>query len=496
MSGRPRSRSERDGHVQGDSLKAAALSTESYELPDTLEGVRNDSSHHQRDHTRLVVSCLRGRTSTVRGLRRNGRGYERGSMLDLLGGGMTMPSSLSILVLANNSCDRDARIVRAAEAARSAGHRVTVIGRRESDLPSTQIRNDVTYVRVGGPKGIVARSSALRRLLRLTLGATGWLLLLNARSFTTLGVAVSPDIVHAHDLYTLLAGRRIAKKTGAKLIYDAHELEIGRNGRFGAAEKAITAACERFLIRDTDAVITVSDSIADCLARHYDIPRPIIVHNTPATPAADGRDLPDIRSRLGLGVTDRLAVYIGGITLNRGLEQIVQAMPHMPGVHVAMLGPRMHADTEAAIVAIASGCGVLDRLHLVDPVPFNEVTSFVRTADVSLALIQDACLSYRYSFPNKLLESLFAGLPVVASALPEYERLIARTGAGIAVDQADPRDIARGVRTILCDRAAYTPSPEVLEDLRAHFGWGSQAKRLLELYEKVAGSMPMVRTIP
>jgi glycosyltransferase involved in cell wall biosynthesis len=129
--------------------------------------------------------------------------------------------------------------------------------------------------------------------------------------------------------------------------------------------------------------------------------------------------------------------------------------------------------------------GVEGRLHFVDPVPAGMVKRFISTADVSLVLVQDACLSYRYSFPNKLLESLLAGLPVVASKLPEYEKLIARTGAGIAVDQADPMAIADGIREVLADKSRYAPQPDVLAKLESEFGWATQGQRLCSLYSSI-----------
>ena len=81
---------------------------------------------------------------------------------------------------------------------------------------------------------------------------------------------------------------------------------------------------------------------------------------------------------------------------------------------------------------------VADRYHVVDPVSSREVVSFVRDADVSVVAIQNICLSYYYCMPNKLLESVMGGLPVVVSNLPELRQLVHVNGYGEIMDETCP----------------------------------------------------------
>lgn len=409
---------------------------------------------------------------------------------------------MNILMLANNTGESDARIMRAAKAARSFGHNVLVYGRIKTDFLAYENCEEIPILRFSASLPKLLKPRLATKVARSLLGTAGWIMFLNGRAFRAMGKTAAPHIVHAHDIYTLWAGWQIAKATGAKLIYDAHELETGRSGVVRLQDRLRIKAYEKFLINRADAVITVSDSIADALVELYGIKRPVVINNAPyvSEPQLSNgpEDRDNIRSRLGLHDNARLAVYIGAVTFNRGLEQVVRAMPSMPDVHVAMVGPRTHALTESRIRALAHVNGVVDRLHLIDPVPNDRVTSFVKTADVSLVLVQDACLSYRFSFPNKLLESLFAGLPVVVSNLPEYTRMIEKTGAGVVVNQAKPAAIAEGVLRILSDRERYVPSSETISDLIRTYGWGAQAGKLISLYERVvqADMRDTVRQMP
>ena len=295
--------------------------------------------------------------------------------------------------------------------------------------------------------------------------------------------ALQPLVVHAHDLVTLSAGAALTRSTGATLIYDAHELETETNyWTLNALTRRELRRYERALTPATAGVVTVCDSIADWLAREYRLPRPVVVLNAPTEEA--GESSSDVRETLGLPESTPLAVYVGSVTIDRGLENCVRALAHAPSLHLATVGPR-NAEMEATLLEIAAGSGVADRLHLVDPVPPARVTSFIRTATCSVIAIQNVCLSYAFCLPNKLLESVFAGLPVAVSDLPEMRRFVEATGCGVVMDERDPAAIARALLAVASDRDRYRLRGEELERVTREFGWPAQRSKLLELYAQL-----------
>ena len=301
------------------------------------------------------------------------------------------------------------------------------------------------------------------------------------------GLRLRPTVVHAHDLTTLSAGFAIARSVDCALVYDAHELETHTNyWSLAPLTKDWIAVYERVLIQRTRAAVTVCDSIADWLRDHYEIPRPVVVLNSPdfAESALDSRS-ETIRDRLNLTSTTPLAVYVGSVTLDRGARQCVEAVALAPGLHFAFVGPR-YAVTETEIIDTAVRLGVKDRVHLVDPVPSREVASFVSTADCSVIAIQNVCLSYYFCFPNKLLESVMSGVPVAVARLVELEKFVGRFPVGIVMDESDPSSIANAIRQLVDLRERYRPSQKVLDAIREEFGWGAQVHRLQKLYETLA----------
>ena len=89
--------------------------------------------------------------------------------------------------------------------------------------------------------------------------------------------------------------------------------------------------------------------------------------------------------------------------------------------------------------------------------PLPELLANTAEADVGVTLLQDTCENHRLALPNKLFEYIAAGVPVVASALPETQRLIESRGIGWCSTPEDP-DAAGAVRCAShCDAPRTTP---------------------------------------
>jgi glycosyltransferase involved in cell wall biosynthesis len=294
---------------------------------------------------------------------------------------------------------------------------------------------------------------------------------------------LSPQIIHAHDLVMLPAGAATAKTLGAKLVYDAHELEVHRNTKTGATDKWLRSYLEKKHIKKCDAVVTVCDSIADHLSQVYTVKRPVVVMNAPDVDQRSQRrqSETDLRSSLGLTLKTPLAIYVGRITVGRGIEQSVEALQYLPEYHLALVGPANQPTVEGAR-ELAATLGVAGRLHVVAPVAPGMIIPFISSGDVSLVPIQNVCLSYYYCLPNKLLESAMARLPVVVSNFPELRRFVEVSGSGVVMDETDPRDIARAIQEAYENRNCLVPGPDRLHQAEEIYGWQTQRRKLQELY--------------
>lgn len=293
-----------------------------------------------------------------------------------------------------------------------------------------------------------------------------------------------PDVVHANDGNTLPAAVLVRLLTGARVVYDAHELWTRRNVRSDRwLAPAVEAVLERVGVAASAGVITVSPSIATWMTRRFRLrTRPTLVRNVPAR---GGHPLPDpahgrLRELAGLSPDDAVVAYCGGLTTGRGLEETVDALTALPPrVHLVMLGYG-EAGYVAGLLARAEDEGVRDRVHVVGPVPGPQVPAALADADVSVVYVRPVCLSYRFALPNKLFESMHAGLPVVAADLPDMAAVVREHGIGTVFDS--PAELPGAIEAVLADPAPYRAAAHAAAQT---VDWEHEATRLLELYARV-----------
>ncbi len=284
-------------------------------------------------------------------------------------------------------------------------------------------------------------------------------------------------VVHCHDLLPLPVAVRIKRDTGAKLIYDAHELETERAGLRGLRRR-LAQRTERRMMRHVDAIVTVSPSIVDWYRNRHPGVEVVLVRNVPERVPVNETAEP-LRDRLGVPDDAALFISIGGFSRGRGIERALCAFADdSVRHHVVFMG---FGPLAGEIDAAAAGCA---RIHRIPPVSPDEVVWFAAGADVGLSLTEDSCLNHRFCLPNKVFESLVAGVPVLCSDLPDQANLIRGYGAGWTVG-ASIEALVRRLTEISIDDARRIRSD--LRDRVAELGWDREAERLVDLYRRLLG---------
>ena len=312
-------------------------------------------------------------------------------------------------------------------------------------------------------------------------------------------MAFKPHIIHAHDLTTLPSGADLAKGLGAKLIYDSHELERSRNEVQTPVFHIIRVMAETKSIAKTDAVLTVSDSIAEELRSQYSIDRPYVILNAPTFASSrehegNSSTLHNIRDITGISPEQTLGVYIGSIQEGRGLIEAVALLGERPALCVAMVGPAQEGCRQK-VLAAAKARGVSSRLFVLDAVASKDLIDFIRAADFAIIPIQNTSRSYNYALPNKLFEAVAAALPVVTTPLVELSAFVRHFGVGVVAPGFDAKALADGVETMGANKA------EIQADLSAHdwvadYSWPMQAKKLLSVYSAISEGKALPASVP
>jgi glycosyltransferase involved in cell wall biosynthesis len=309
-------------------------------------------------------------------------------------------------------------------------------------------------------------------------------------------VAPGADVHHGHDVDGLAAAVTSADRSGALVVYDSHEiyLESGQHARQGALARRWLRSLERGLARRAVALVTVNKSLEEILRRDLGITRSVVVHNAPPrwTPPVPDPDL--LRGHLGLPSGTPIALYHGGFSAHRGLEQLAGAIlePGLERVHAVFLG---YGSQRAMLDELASDPRFGGRLHVVDAVPPAELLPWVASANVAVMPIQPSTLNHRLATPNKLFEALAAGVPVVASDFTEMRTIILGNPdgpLGAMCRPADVADVARAIRQIveLPESETAALRSRCLRAAHERWNWETESARLVALYEELARGLP------
>ena len=195
-----------------------------------------------------------------------------------------------------------------------------------------------------------------------------------------------------------------------------------------------------------------------------------------------------LRDAAGVPAGAQIVLYHGSFGAGRGLEQLLEAMrdPRLAAAHLVLLG---YGPLEPSMRAAASE-DLSGRTHVLDAVPPDRLLDLITDADVGVVAIQPTTLNHRLSTPNKLFESLAAGVPVVASDFPLIHHIVVEDPLGplgTVCDPADPGQLSQALVEILgqadADRSALRD--RCLAAAHARWNWETEADALLGLYRSL-----------
>jgi glycosyltransferase involved in cell wall biosynthesis len=290
----------------------------------------------------------------------------------------------------------------------------------------------------------------------------------------------SPDMIHCHSLFPLSVCVRARRALGVPLIYDAHELETECCG-IDPINRAVHRHLERRNVRGADAILCVSDSIADWYRDAYGIARPAVVRNIPDLRRQTGQPDPAIlRERFGIPPEDLVFIYQGGLFRGRRIEQFIRIFERTrPDRHLVFMG---YGELEPLAREAAAR---RPNIHHLPAVPPGDVLRHTAGADVGLTGVENVCLSYFFSLPNKLFEYLVAGIPFLVPDFPEMRRIVEAHGCGWIVDDADDAWVARIDRLTAAD---VQRGKDAARKTAPSYSWQNEERTLLDVCRRLLSS--------
>lgn len=362
-----------------------------------------------------------------------------------------------------NYFQTDARVTNEAITVAKAGKDVTVIALNDhKTTPEFEDRGEFK----------------VRRVSRKSLGLTR---LITTVRLIWAALTERAGIYHSNDLNTTIPGFLASRLWGTRLIYDAHEVSTDR---MGWKHKKLYYMLERFMIRRADIVITTNETRANFFIQTYNIKMPIILRNAPRYQVVSSDDR--IRKKLGISCGIKIVLYQGGLQPERGLENLVKAVPEIPNVVLVFIG---YGKLEEHLKSLVKNQSLGHKVFFLGMIPNEDLLKWTASADVGMQVLLNTCFNHYSSISNKIHEYIMAGIPIVASDLPEMKKIVEGYNVGVTVNPDDPLSIREGISFLLKDQAEYNKFKLNCYKTAKILNWENEEEKLVEIYSSNIGGL-------
>jgi glycosyltransferase involved in cell wall biosynthesis len=294
------------------------------------------------------------------------------------------------------------------------------------------------------------------------------------------GESIEPWLIHATDLYSLIAAIRLKNMFNCPVVYDSHEFWPEAFLESGPFAKKVVEGLERHYVQKADFVITVNSRLAAHLAKLYGLKK---VYSVPNAQPIEAKIKPEFSGSLNFPIKFLLQ---GQVAAKRGIEELLDAWINLEEKRV-LLVLRCPANNYLAYLLHKYEREIKKGLIKVDnPVEETALTSAALSADVGIIPYPGPNLNHVFACPNKLSQYMGAGLAILHHSDQEFVgELVQKYNCGLSYNTRETNSL-KGVIKVLVE------SPEKLlimkrnafDAVQDDYNWEHQSKIYQTILEK------------
>lgn len=264
------------------------------------------------------------------------------------------------------------------------------------------------------------------------------------------------DVIHTHTEFSLgIFGRTMAKELNIPFLHTYHTIYedythyIGRLGVFDPIAKMAVRKLSIKFCNSADKVIVPTEKVKDLLLS-YDLKQDISIIPTGIELSKFSKQnynfniVQNLRTDLGIEEKDKVVLYIGRISKEKNIEEILIAMKsylnERENVKLVLIGD---GPEKNALENRAKELGIDNQTIFAGERPWNEIGMYYQIGDVFVSASQSETQGLTY------IEALASGLPVVAKADKCLEGVLKDNINGYAFHNQE--DFIKALDSILYD---------------------------------------------
>jgi len=308
--------------------------------------------------------------------------------------------------------------------------------------------HEVTGVFYGPPSGRDWAGNPSRTVSKPVRGPAPALVSSVVREWTELGRVFrglrADAVIVRDDPVMALGALRHRSDLGPLILQISHLVpeEVAghaRDGLYGSpAGNRLKASAARMLravaMGRAERMLVMTPEMSDALALRGD--RSVVVPEGVDADWAADLAANAMRAQIHVQPAAPLIAYAGTLNRVRRLDVLIDAfalvLRVIPDAVLAIAGPGREPADGVWLAERARELGVHRSTRFVGPIPHTRVASLMDAADVVVSPLPNTPV-LRCNSPTKLFEAMQRGRPVVASNIPEHERVVSAAGCGLVV---------------------------------------------------------------
>lgn len=352
----------------------------------------------------------------------------------------------------------DQRVIRICSTLQEMGFDVKVIARKFSDsLPLDRYDFGATRIRCFFRKGFMQFAEFNTKLFfHLLFSKTDYFL--------------------ANDLDSLIPNYIVSNLRRKKLFYDTHEYYTGvPELKDSPVKRRIWKFFEDWIFPKLKVVYTVNDSIRKLYQEEYGNSISVI-RNVPVSMAIDSKPMPEHWK-------GKVILLMQGIGIhpNRGGLELLEMMKFLPDkYYLVYIGGGSLWNT---IVKKRKEWGLENKVEMISKMPPVQLKQYTQLAHVGFSLDGFENINYLYNLPNKLFDYIHAGVPVIATAIPEVKAILEQYKCGICFKTQNPKEMAEQVVEQMENNECYQKMKENTAIAARDLCWEKEKNKLIDIYQ-------------
>ena len=367
-------------------------------------------------------------------------------------------STKKITVSVISDLTTDQRVIRICSSLQQMGFEVLVIARSfKNSLPLDKYNFKATRIKCYFKKGVMQYAEFNFKLFfKLLFCKTNYFL--------------------ANDLDVLIPNFIIGKIRNKKIFYDTHEYFTGVPELKNSPLKRRTwKFFENCIFPKLTTVYTVNESVKNKYYQEYGNNIKVI-RNVPVTTNAGKMNIPLLWQNKTI-----LLMQGAGINEGRGGLELLEAMKFLPENYMLVM---IGSGTQWNVIKQKKDqWNLASKVQMIEKLPPSQLKQYTPLADIGFSLDSFDDLNCLFNLPNKIFDYIHAGIPIIATGIPEVKYILEKYKCGICLENNRPETIANSITQLMADDYLKNKYRQNCAIAAKQLCWENESKKLEAIYK-------------